>query len=210
MGPGEPRIENWRRTSLDDFAATLTGRRVVAVDGRGGSGKTSLAERLAARTGAVVVHSDDVAWNHARFDWGDLMRDGVLEPFRAGRGVHYQPLGWAPHGREGHLDVPADAPMLIIEGIGVSRRSLAPYLDFVVWVQSDPDEARRRGLARDMLQRSDLDEETAAREWEEWEVEEIPFLADDQPWERADAIVGTLSAVAHDPETEVLVAVGRR
>jgi hypothetical protein len=49
-------------------------------------------------------------------------------------------------------------------------------------------------------------EDEAVREWDEWEAEEVPFLLADRPWERAGFIVGTASAVAHDPETEVAVA----
>ena len=94
--------------------------------------------------GAAVVHSDDVAWGHSRFGWDDLMVDGVLAPLRAGRGVRYQPPAWRGHGRDGRIEVPAEARTVIIEGVGVSRLALAPLLDVAVWVQSDFGEARRR------------------------------------------------------------------
>lgn len=182
--------------------------RIVAVDGRGGSGKTALAGRLAGALGAAaVVHSDHVAWGHSRFRWDDLMADGVLGPLRAGKAVHYRPPGWdrdCPPGKEdGHLDVPA-AETVIVEGVGVGRRSLAGLLDVVVWVQSDYREARRRGLRRDMAELGRSADE-AALNWDEWDEEEVPFLLADRPWERADFVVGT-DALPHDADAEVVVS----
>ena len=218
LGPGEPVAGPWRVEPLETFAQTVADAagcpvsrpRIVAVDGRGGGGKTTLADRLLrVLPGAAVVHSDDVAWHHSRFGWDDLMVAGVLEPLHAGRGVHFQPPAWPGRGRDGHIDVAAEAQTVLIEGVGVSRRTLAPLLDVAVWVQSDYGEARRRGLHRDMLTPG-RDELSALQEWYEWEAEEVPFLLDDRPWERADFIVGTASALPHDARTEVAIADGLR
>lgn len=204
-GPGEPVAGSWRLEPLDDFARSLAEKRVIAVDGRGGSGKTTLAERLAARLpSAVVVHTDDIAWCHSRFGWDDLMIDGILTPFRAGQAVHYQPPAWAPRGRTGHIDLPAATATLIVEGVGASRRECAELIDHAIWVQSDYANARRRGIARDMTETGD-DEEAALRNWLEWEEEEVPFLVADRPWERAGTIVTSEQVLAHDPATEIPV-----
>jgi hypothetical protein len=214
LGPGELVGGPWRVEPLDVFARSLadaarrqvSGPRIIAVDGRGGSGKSALAERLrGAMAGAAVVHSDDVAWAHSRFGWDDLMIDGVLGPLRAGRGVQYQPPAWRAHGRDGRIDVPANVQTVIIEGVGVSRRTLAPLVDVAVWVQSDFGEARRRGLRRDMVTLG-RDEGVALQAWDEWEAEEVPFLLEDRPWERAHFIVATASSLPHNPQTEVMVA----
>jgi hypothetical protein len=210
-GPGEPEAGPWQTESLAHFADSLTGPslnrpRLIAVDGRGGSGKTALAGRLRHLLHpAAVVHSDDVAWNHSRFGWDDLMIGGVLEPLRAGRDVHYRPPAWQREGRDGHIDIDADVSAVIVEGVGVSRRELAPLFDVLVWVQCDYDEALHRGILRD---RAELgrDDEEALREWWAWEAEEVPFLRADRPWDRAHVIVGTASTLPHDPDTEVMVA----
>jgi uridine kinase len=214
LGPGEPAAGPWQVTPVDEFARSLTAGRpldrplIIAVDGRGGSGKTLLAARLCrALPPAAVVHSDDVAWNHSRFDWDDQMTAGILTPLHAGRPVHYQPPGWHPHGRTGHIDIPADATTVVIEGVGVSRTSLAPLIDVAIWVQSDYVEARTRGVARDIAEdgRSEAD---AYRNWDDWNAEEAPFLQKDRPWERAAFIIGTASVLPHDADTEVVVAPG--
>jgi uridine kinase len=214
LGPGEPAAGPWRVELVDVFARSLAeaagtpvGRpRVISVDGRGGGGKTALAERLCrAMRPAAVVHSDDVAWEHSRFGWDDLMIAGVLQPLHAGNPVHYRPPAWDRNGRKGHIDVSADASTVIVEGVGVARRELAPLVDVVVWVQSDFAEAKRRGMRRDMAQ-LDRDEDEALRRWDEWEAEEVPFLLADQPWRRAHFIVGAASSLPHDAETEVVVS----
>lgn len=215
LGPGEPAYGPWRIQPLDGFARSVceaaarpAGRpAIVAVDGRGGGGKTALAGRLArVLPDASVVHSDDVAWWHSRFGWDDLMIDGILAPLHAGRAVRYQPPAWPAHGRDGHIEVAAGRGTVIVEGVGVSRRTLAPLVDVAIWVQSDFAEARRCGLRRDMDQRG-LDVGTAEREWDEWQVEEVPFLLADRPWERARFVVAGASKVPHDAEREVAVAV---
>jgi uridine kinase len=212
LGPGEPAAGPWRVEPLGVFARELAERsgnppgrpRIVAVDGRGGGGKSALAGRLeAAMRPAGVVHSDDVAWAHSRFGWDDLMVEGVLEPLRAGEPVCYRPPGWVKDGREGHIEAPAGLSTVIIEGVGVSRRALTSYLDAAIWVQSDFDEARERGIRRDKATLGRNDEE-ALRLWYEWEEEEVPFLLDDQPWARAHFVVSTSSAIPHDPATEVV------
>jgi hypothetical protein len=209
LGLGEPEAGPWRVEPLSRLVPQITEGRpcppgrplIVAVDGRGAGGKTTLAERLRALTpGAQVVHTDDIAWWHSRFGWDDLMISGVLEPLLRGEAAHYQPPAWAARGRTGHLDVPADAPMVVIEGVGASRRELAHLIDAAIWVQSDFVEAERRGILRDG------GDEEAVRGWHEWMAEELPFLAADKPWERADVIVGSSNQIAHNPEVEVAIA----
>ena len=133
LRPDEPLAGPWRVESLTWLVELLlrasgatTGRPpVVAVDGQRASGKTTLAERLRLSVpGAQVVHTDDVAWAHSRFGWDDLMIEGVLAPLHRGESVHYQPPAWTRNGREGHVDVSTNAPLVIVEGVGASRREV--------------------------------------------------------------------------------------
>ncbi|HXZ72680.1 MAG TPA: hypothetical protein VEH31_17660, partial [Streptosporangiaceae bacterium] len=57
--------------------------------------------------GSVVIHTDDIAWEHSRFGWAGLLIDGILIPVRGGQAVSYRPLRWDEHGREGSIKVPA-------------------------------------------------------------------------------------------------------
>ena len=204
---GEPDAGPWQAEPLESLVQRLlpaAGQRlkrpwIVAVDGRSGSGKTTLVDRLRARVPeSDVVYTDDVAWHLSFFDWADELRDGVLEPLLRGEAVHYRPPGWVARERPGAIALAAGRSVVWVEGSGSSRQALSDLVDASIWVQCDNLEARRRLLARDGQEEEDLH-----REWEE---QEIPFLLEDRPWERATAIVAGRPALAHDPDTHVVTA----
>jgi hypothetical protein len=206
-------MTSWRALADADAARTLLARAgggqghglVVAIDGRSGAGKSTVAERLAARLPrSAVVHTDDIAWSESFFDWGAILLEGVIEPFRSGHAVSFRPPAWDRHGRPGEISVPAGTQVLLVEGVGSGRRALAAHLDAVVWVQADMRESERRGVDRDGAGRSDPQEF-----WDRWQAEEMPFLARDRPWDRADLVVcGTpeLTGARVEGSTELLVA----
>ncbi len=192
LDPQEPEARSWE--PLDDVGLAVRLRALlpagdqalVLVDGRSGSGKTTFAERLVRLLDGELVHSDDIAWHHDPIDWADLLVDGVIAPWRRGAAVSFRPPGWVARGRPGAVAVRVCA-LLVVEGVGAGRAGLAAGADLVVWVQSDRDEARRRGLARDVeLGRSPGE---AAAFWDDWMHAEDPFLAADRPWSRASLIV---------------------
>lgn len=203
---GEPAADGWRAVDATELMATIRavdeplGRpRIVAVDGRSASGKSTLAHRLAdAVPSSVVVHTDDLAWNEPFFTWGHLLRDGVLTPLRRGEAVRFRPPMWDEHGRDGMIQVPADASLVIVEGVGASQRAVAPLLDASMWVQSDFAEAERRGIERDVTSGVNGNREQAVAFWREWMSQELRFLDEDRPWERADVVVAGTPTITLD------------
>ena len=192
---------------LLDTAGDTTGRPVVvAVDGRSGSGKSTIAGRIAALVpGSVVVHTDDVAWEESFFDWDLLLAEHVLAPARAGVAVSYRPPAWGRLDRDGSIDVPAGTSILLVEGVGAARLSLGEHLDAAVWVRSDEGERRRRGIERDTWTYGRTPEEAEAF-WDLWQSEEIPFLDADRPWERATVVTcGTPALAGLAPSDEDVV-----
>lgn len=209
LGEGEPAAGPWQVVPLAQLVRMLrprdgaaTGRPwVLAVDGRSGSGKTSLAERIwGAAPASTVVHTDDVAWSQAMFDWTDLLIGGVLEPVHRGEPVSFRPPAWRERNRAGAIEVPQGRELLIVEGAGAARRELMDLVDAVVWVQSDMAEAERRGIERDG------GDAAAVSFWHLWMAEELPFMARQRPWTRANVIAAGTSSVPHDPANEVVVA----
>ena len=147
-----------------------------------------------------MVHTDDIAWWHSMFDWSALMVDGVLEPVRRGEAVNFRPPAWDARGRPGAVTVPADISVLFVEGVGAGRRETAHLVDAVIWVQSDRDVRDRREEVRIAAGESDADL------LERWMSEEVPFVADQRPWERAFIVVSGTPDEPHDPETQAVVA----
>jgi len=205
---GEVEAAGWRVVKLADVVRRLcekavSGRPlVVAVDGRGGAGKSTLAGRLReAVPGSEVVHTDDIAWNHACFDWAGLMAENVLKPLHRGEAVAFRPPAWVEHERSGVIRVGAGAEVVWVEGTGIIREELAGWVDASVWVQGDLDEQERRLVARDG------DSAEQRRHVAAWLEEELPFMLRERPWERATVVVAGTSGLEHDPESELVVAV---
>lgn len=210
MLPGEPEAGPWRVEALPDVAARLlpagapAGRRwIIAVDGRSGSGKTSVATRLAQQIAhAVVLHTDHLAWHESLFDWHDLLIEEVLTPFVRGEAVSLRPPAWQARGREGSIDIPVSTRVIILEGVGAGRRELCEWADQLLWVQSDAEQAAHRGIERDG---GDADAEAF---WHAWMRAEIPFLLEQRPWCRADLLVCGTPEEAHDPDLQIVTAAG--
>jgi hypothetical protein len=178
---------------------------VLAIDGRSANGKTTLSRKIDRTTPqSVVVHTDDVAWRHSIFGWDDLLVRGILEPARRGEAVAYRPPAWDDHAREGSIDVAAGTKLVVVEGVGAGRRELMPFVDAVIWVQSDLAESERRDAERIAAG------EASASLYPVWMAEEVPFQAAQRPWERATVIVCGTPDLPHNPESEAVVAPGPR
>lgn len=223
LAAGEPEAGPWRAESLTAVISSLIGPGhaagttvsarpvVLAVGGRSSNGKTTLAARICdAVPQSVVVHTDDIAWQHSRFGWTDLLSEGILTPARQRRAISYRPPRWSEHGRPGSIDVPADCPLLVVEGDGAGRREVAHLIDALIWVQSDEREAERRTLRRaenpPAADLANMPADGTPPDVSGWMAEEIPFNAAQRTWERADVIVCGTPQIRCDPVTEIVVA----
>ena len=147
-------VLRWSKRSYVDVWQELAGYRragrpllVVGIDGHSGSGKTTLARGLAALDGATaVVHTDDLAWHHSFFGWGQLLIDHVLVPLQRGQTpISYRPPGWVARGRPGSVSIPAGATAVLVEGVGACQREVRSFLGerHGILVYASPDAARR-------------------------------------------------------------------
>jgi hypothetical protein len=121
------------RSSCSTRRAPAGRAAIVAVDGRSSRSKSTLAGPLEKVVpGAVTVHTDDIAWSLSRFGWADLLATGVLEPLHTGQAANYRPPAWNEHDRQGAIEVPAATALVMIEGVGASRRETADPTDLAV------------------------------------------------------------------------------
>jgi uridine kinase len=135
---------------------------VLAIDGHGAAGKSTLADAVARATGAALVHTDDFfrsrparsrpAAADARamacyYDWRRL-RTQALEPLRERRGATFRRFDWERgRGLDGPVAVePSD--LVLVEGVFSAAPELADLVNRSVFVQTpEPERLRRlRGL----------------------------------------------------------------
>jgi uridine kinase len=159
---------------------TLGAGRMVCVEGPAGSGKTTLGRLLADRTGAQLVHGDDLmsGWRGLNAVGRQLV--GVVEALAAGRPASYRHYDWVAGRYDRSVDVPP-APWLVVEGVGSGAAGLAAYTTVLVWVEVDDAMRLARGLERDGT--------AMEQHWRQFMVDERELFDRDRSRERADVLV---------------------
>ncbi len=166
---------------------TVGGTKVVAVDGHGGAGKSTLAKLLSRHLDAEVVHTDDFAsWDNPK-DWWPLLIEWVLEPIASGATTLSYPRSrwWPEHRPEPVRGQPVTAVM-VLEGVGALRREFRPYLTLGIFVETPREVCLERGVERDAAQGSPG---AIRAQWEKWLRDEGYYLQRDQPEGYADLVV---------------------
>ncbi len=174
-------------------AAPLLGTvRLVCIDGPAGSGKTSLADRLAdvvreAGLAVSVVHLDDLydGWSGLVGVW-DRVEAQLLDPLGRGEPGRWQRYDW----REGRFAEWHDLPVpdvLVLEGCGSAPRAVDGRAVLRLYVEAPPRVRLRRGL--------DRDGEAMRPEWVRWQVLEAAQFAAERTRDRADVVVDGTAAL---------------
>lgn len=134
---------------------------LVALDGRSGVGKSTMAARIGTEIGAVVIDADkfysggnDDYWDSRTteekinevIDWRRLKKE-VLEPLLARKMAVYHPFDfktWAGLAKDAVTLQPAD--VIILDGAYSSRPELANIIDLTVLIEVPNDTTRRKRL----------------------------------------------------------------
>lgn len=161
------------------------GGRLLAIDGRSGSGKSSLARAVLARLGPELAFLLEVERLYP--GWSGLA-DGVRVLAAALAPLTGRPRrpGVAPTW-DWHADAPGASltipvtPVLVVEGVGAGTLALAAHRTLLVWTTA-PDAVRRsRALTRDGG--------SYAPHWDAWAEQEERYFAADPTLPDADLVV---------------------
>lgn len=115
---------------------------LIAIDGFGGSGKSTIAKHLQELLGSAYVIGMDsfivkeklgsVSPDKIAFDRQRLSQE-VLLPARDGKEVRYRHLEWDTNMLSEPMRV-LDVNYLIVEGISATHPDIADYFDYTIWV----------------------------------------------------------------------------
>jgi uridine kinase len=173
---------------IQDLRESVSGTVLVAIDGHGGAGKSSLAQRIKDALDDVTVVCLD-AFSRPTVtgtDWKQFM-DQVLDPIVSGRSGRYQYWDWDHYCPGGWVDVPVGG-VVVVEGVGATRRELGQPWHLTIWVAAPAHLRLQRGVER-------YGEAMRSVWTDRWMPQEDAYVAEQQPAERADLLVdGTASS----------------
>ena len=154
---------------------------MVAIDGRSGAGKSSLAATLARQLDAPVVSLEGLYGGWDGLERGiDLLVSEVLKPLAAGRAARVPRYDWvAGEWADPLLLEPPE--VLIAEGVGAGAGRAAAFESLLVWLEVPAPTRKKRAL--------DRDGETFAPHWDQWAAQEDQLLARERTPDRADIII---------------------
>lgn len=172
------------------------GPKIVAIDGRGGSGKSTIARNIQAISDEVtIVQMDDLYRPSSErpgnalqlppgssFDWPRLERE-VLQPLRHGRPAAFRRYDWESDALREVISVKATG-IVVVEGCYSMLPQLASWFDFTIWVECDAATCLERGIARS----GEAEREIWTTEWAPLEDR---YIEQQRPMTRAQLIIDT-------------------
>lgn len=167
---------------------------LIAIDGCGGAGKSTLARALQKALGesTIIVHCDDFYqlsgkrangvggnWDLARLEEQVLKRISQNEPAR------YEKYDWENDQLAETHNIPAGG-FVIVEGCYTMVERLLPYYHFKIWVDSPRDVRLQRGIERDGEEMRSM--------WEDvWMLGEQAYIQEQNPAHSADIVISGTS-----------------
>ncbi len=152
------------RTLAEAIGSLMLGRSkplLIALDGRSGVGKSTLAQTLAKEFAGVVVQGDDFFAGGADAEWDarsveakvadcidwKRLRKEALEPLLASKPAIWHPFNFVSGmGLSEKAEQRNPASLIILDGAYSCRPELADIVDFAVLIEMSDDKLRRQRL----------------------------------------------------------------
>lgn len=155
--------------------------KIIAIDGCGGAGKSTLALKLSkCFDDCPVIHTDDFAsWDNST-SWFPRMLEQALIPLSQNQIARFQKYDWNEKKLADWITIEPQE-YIILEGVTAARKEFRPYLAFSIYVETDRELRLKRGLERDGTD--------AKAQWLRWMQEEDEYIFRDQTKDFVNVIV---------------------
>ena len=160
---------------------------IILIDGRAGSGKSTLGESLKNQlfkdgdSLPRLIHMDDLYEGWDGLEAGvDVLNRLILGPVSKGVAAHWQEWDWALGERVKWREFRGGTP-LIIEGVGALNRVSAQFSNIRVWLEVDESIRYERWVTR----------EGNDSHWPSWAAQELEFYARERSNELATLVFGS-------------------
>ena len=159
---------------------------IIGIGGFGGSGKTTLAEKLKKNLEtSIIVQLDD--FYSPELGAADLKRvlEQVLIPLSENKNTTYQIYDWRNE-KMGEWKKLDSNGVIILEGVTVLHPDFLPYVDFKIWIDYPQELGFARGVKRD-IEKDGVDN---TEKWKKiWMPQEKEYVGKQNPKQYADIVI---------------------
>jgi len=162
---------------------------IIAIDGRAGSGKTTLANELSLALSlhlkVTVIHLDEIyaGWELALSDALRISLSRILKSISTGESITVPIYDWTKERFDSTREIsPCD--LIIIEGVGSAQRVVRDLATASIWLDIDQQTGLKRVLGRDGI--------AIENQMNQWQAREEAHFLSDATRENADFILSTI------------------
>ena len=162
---------------------------ILAIDGRAGAGKTTLANELFLALGTkhqvVEIHMDEIyeGWELGLGESLTTRLSKLLDDLSIGQHHQLPIYNWNLAAFSTHREIPA-VEILILEGVGSAQRAVRKFASATIWLDIDAATGLRRVLERDG--------KAIATLMKQWQLDEDAHHRREKTRENADFILSAL------------------
>ena len=125
---------------------------LIAIDGFGGSGKSSLAKSIKEKfSDTAIVEMDDFYSPKLKGADYERVLNQIIKPLKEGKTADYQIYDWQSNRLILRKSI-LPRNIVIIEGVYSMKEPLLENYDIKIWVEYSPELGFKRGLERDKNQ----------------------------------------------------------
>ena len=180
-------------TALEDLLIESTLKcgttHIIAIDGRAGAGKTTLAHELflafSVTRDVRVIHLDEVyaGWEDALGKTLTRTLTELLQSLAKDQRYSLPIYNWNIMAFDSEREIsPCD--LIIIEGVGSAQSAVRKRASATIWLDIDPAIGLQRVLQRDGIEISE--------QMKKWQLDEAKLFQGDQTQAKADFILSTM------------------